>query len=134
MKLLHFLMRYYSYAFTLFLSVPLIGFGVVAFVSNLHSWKVDTFPWKDKDLSTAMLVLGLLGVASVGLAVLNWFRWLIPVMAALFFGLIVWGFLLQGYRFKDADEFQWCVALAAGAGGSFLCSLMEFRRGAKAGR
>ena len=129
MKILHALMRFYSYLFTLFLSVFLTGFGAVAYLSGLHNWKIDTFIWTGEDLSKAMLLLGILGGLSVILAFFNIFRGLLPVMALAFFGLIVYGFFFQGYRFADAEAFQGTIALAVGALGSFLCSLMLFKRG-----
>jgi hypothetical protein len=129
MKILHALMRFYSYLFTLFISLFLTGFGVVAFVSDLHNWKIDTFIWTGKELSTAMLALGLLAGISVVLAFFNWFRFLLPLVALAIFGLSVYGFLYQGYRMDGVEDFQWILGFIAGAGGSFLCSLMEFKRG-----
>jgi hypothetical protein len=128
MKILHVLMRFYSYLFTLFLSVFLTGMGVVAYISGLHNWKLDTFIWTGEDLSKAMLLLGVLGGISVLLAFIKVFRALLPVMALIFFGLMIYGFFYQGYRFPDADAFQGTAALAFGALGSFFCSLMVFKR------
>ena len=128
MKILHALMRFYSYLFTLFLSVFLTGFGAVAYLSGLHNWKIDTFIWTGEDLSKAMLILGVLGGLSVLMAFFNIFRGLLPVMALIFFGLIVYGFFWQNYRFADAEQFQITLALAFGALVSFLCSLLLFKR------
>ncbi len=128
MKILHALMRFYSYLFTLFLSVFLTGFGVVAYISGLHNWKLDTFIWTGEDLSKAMLILGILGGSSVLLAFFNIFKGLLPVMALIFFGLMIYGFFYQGYRFADADAFQGTAALTFGALGSFFCSLLMFKR------
>ena len=128
MKILHALMRFYSYLFTLFLSVFLTGFGVVAYISGLHNWKLDTFIWTGEDLSKAMLILGVLGGVSVLLAFFNIFKALLPVVALIFFGLMVYGFFYQGYRFADADAFQGTAALTFGALGSFFCSLIVFKR------
>ena len=128
MKILHALMRFYSYLFTLFLSVFLTGFGAVAYLSGLHNWKIDTFIWTGEDLSKAMLILGVLGGLSVLMAFFNIFRGLLPVMALIFFGLIVYGFFWQSYRFADAEQFQGILALAGGALVSFLCSLLLFKR------
>ena len=128
MKILHALMRFYSYLFTLFLSVFLTGFGAVAYLSGLHNWKLDTFIWTGEDLSKAMLILGVLGGLSVLLAFFNIVRGLLPVMALIFFGLIVYGFFWQSYRFADAEQFQTTLALALGALVSFLCSLLLFKR------
>ncbi len=129
MKILHALMRYYSYLFTLGPAGLLTGLGLVAYISGQHSWKIDTLPWSGQDLSTAALILGLMGLISVPLAALNWFRWLLPVMAFAFALLMVYGFFWQNYRFQDAEEFQGLLGMTAGAVGSFLSSLMEFKRG-----
>ncbi|MFO0282659.1 MAG: hypothetical protein ACK532_12170 [Acidobacteriota bacterium] len=128
MKILHVVMRFYSYLYTLFISVFLTGLGVVAYLSGLHNWKVDTFIWTGEDLSKAMVAVGIVGVASVVLAVLNVFRVLLPLVALALFGLTVYGYFWQGYKFPDAEAFQGTVAFAVGAFGSFACSLMEFKR------
>ncbi|MFN7542108.1 MAG: hypothetical protein ACK5TN_04885 [Acidobacteriota bacterium] len=128
MKILHVVMRFYSYLYTLFISVFLTGLGVVAYLSGLHNWKVDTFIWTGEDLSKAMVAVGIVGVASVVLAVLNVFRLLLPLVALALFGLTVYGYFWQGYKFPDAEAFQGTVAFAVGAFGSFACSLMEFKR------
>ena len=128
MKILHALMRFYSYLFTLFISLFLAGFGIVAFISDLHNWKIDNFIWSGKDLSSAMLILGLLGGASVLLAFFNIFRALLPVMALIFFGLMIYGFFWSPYKFADVDQFQGVAGLAVGAAGSFLCSLLLLKR------
>lgn len=128
MKILHVVMRFYSYLFTLFISVFLTGFGVVAYLSDLHNWKLDTFIWTGKDLSNAMIAVGIVGVVSVLLAFFNVFRLLLPLVTLSLFGLIIYGFFWQGYKFADAEAFQGTVAFAVGAFGSFACSLMEFKR------
>jgi hypothetical protein len=129
MKILHALMRFYSYLYTLLISFFLTGFGVVAYISGLHNWKIDTFIWTGQDLSTAMLAIGVTGGVSVLLAFFNVFRYLLPLVTLGFFGLSVWGFIVQGYKVDGVEAFQWLLAFTAGAGGSFLCSLMEFKRG-----
>ncbi len=128
MKIIHALMRFYSYLFTLFISVFLGGIGVIAFISDQHNWKIDTFIWSGKDLSIAMLILGVMGGASVLLAFFDWFRALLPVVALIFFGLMIYGFFWSPYKFADGEQFQWVAGLAAGAAGDFLCSLMLLKR------
>jgi hypothetical protein len=129
MKILHTLMRFYSYLFTLGPAVFLTGMGLVAYISDQHNWKIDTLPWTGQDISSAFLILGGMGILSVLLAFFNWFRWLLPVMTFLYAALIIYAFFYQSYRFEGAEEFQGAVAFAVGAVGSFLCSLMEFKRG-----
>lgn len=129
MKILHALMRFYSYLFTLGPSIFLAGIGAVAFISGQHNWKIDTLPWTGESLSTAFLVFGLIGLISVPLAALNWFRWLLPAVALVYAFGIVYAFFWQSYRFEGLEQFQSVVALAVGAIGSFMSSLMEFKRG-----
>jgi hypothetical protein len=131
MRIVHVLMRVYSYIFTLGPAGLLTAMGLVAYISDQHNWKIDTLPWAGKDFSTAALILGVMGLAAVPLAALNWFRWLLPVMTFVFAALLVYCFFWQNYRFQDAEEFQGVIGLTIGAAGSFLCSLMEFRRGRK---
>jgi hypothetical protein len=129
MKILHALMRFYSYLFTLGPAVFLAGMGAVAYISGQHNWKIDTLPWTGEGLSTAFLIFGLLGILSVPLAFFNWFRWLLPLVAFVYAFGIVYAFFWQSYRFEGLEEFQAVLALAGGAVGSFLSSLMEFKRG-----
>jgi len=129
MKMLHATMRFYSYLFTLLISVFLTGFGAVAYISGLHNWKIDTFIWTGQELSTAMLAVGITGGISVLLAFFNVFRYLLPLVTLGLFGLSVYGFIVQGYKIEGLEGLQWLLAFIVGAGGSFLCSLMEFKRG-----
>ncbi len=128
MKIVHVLMRYFSYAFTLFVSIFLTGIGVVAFASDLHNWKLDTFPFAGKDMSIAMIAVGLLGILGVLLAVTRKFKYLHPFVALFLFGMTVYGFFYEGYRFADAEAFQGALLFAIGAFGSFASSLIEFKR------
>jgi len=122
-------MRFYSYLFTLLISVFLTGFGAVAYISGLHNWKIDTFIWTGQELSTAMLAVGITGGISVLLAFFNVFRYLLPLVTLGLFGLSVYGFIVQGYKIEGVEGLQWLLAFNVGASGSFLCSLMEFKRG-----
>jgi hypothetical protein len=132
MKILHLVMRFYSYLATLGPAAFLTGMGLVAFISDQHAWKVDSFPWwKGQDLSIAFLILGVMGLAGTALAVTNWFRWLHPVMTIIYAGLFIYAFFWQSYRFAGTEEFQSVVAMAVGFVGSALSSLMEFKRGKK---
>jgi hypothetical protein len=127
MKIVHVLMRYFSYAFTAFVCVFLTGIGIVAFGSGLHNWKLTTFLFQGKDLSTAMVAFGLTGLLGVLLAFSGKFRFLHPLVALSIFLLTVYGFFYEGYRFADAEAFQGALAFAFGAFGSFACSLIEFK-------
>ncbi len=129
MKILHALMRFYSYLFTLGPAVFLTGMGAVAYISGQHNWKIDTLPWTGEALSKAFLVIGGLGLLAVPLAAMNWFRWLMPLVAFLYALGIIYAFFWQSYRFDGLEEFRSVVGLAVGAVGSFMSSLMEFKRG-----
>lgn len=131
MKILHVLMRFYSYLFTLVTAAFLTGLGAVAFISDQHKWKVDSFIFTDKDFSTAMLGIGILAGVSVVLALMNWFRFLLPLVALGIFGMMFYGFFWSTWRYAGSEDFQWTIGLVAGAFGNFACSLMEFRRGRK---
>lgn len=128
MKILHALMRFYSYLFTLLISAFLGGVGMIAFISDQHNWKIDTFVWSGKDLSIALLIFGVMGGAAVLLAFFDVFRGLLPVMALILFGMMIYGFFWGPFKFADSDQLQWVGGLAAGAAGNFLCSLMVLKR------
>jgi hypothetical protein len=129
MKILHLLMRLFSYAFTLLPSAFLAGMGVVAYASNQHTWRLESYPdLGGKDVSNLFLAIGLTGLLAVALAFFNKFRYLLPLVALAFLVGFVYTFFWQNYRFSGSEEFQWALALGAGFFGNFLCSLMEFRR------
>lgn len=128
--MLHTLMRYYSYLFHLALSVLALGVSVVAYLSDKHNMSLSLMPWfSGIALSRVLLGLGLVGIVAVVLACTKKFRQLLPVTSIVAFGLLAWGFFLnKAYVFQGKSDFQWALALTAGALGAALCSLMEFKR------
>lgn len=129
MKILHFLLRLYSYLFTLATSVFLAGMGVVAFLSDQHTWRVDAIPsLEGSSLSSFFLALGLFGILAVLLAFFNKFRFLHPLVTLGYLVGFVYCFFWFGYRFNGLEEFQWALGLGSGFFGNFLSSLLEFRR------
>lgn len=128
--MLHTLMRYYSYLFHLVLSLFVFGVSAVAYLSDKHNMNVTLMPWfTGITLSRVMLALGLVGVVAVFLAFTNKFRQLLPVTSIVAFGLLAWGFFInKAFVFASKTDFQWAIALTAGALGAALCSLMELKR------
>ena len=122
------LLRVYSYLYHAVLSVFLIGIGSLAKLSNSTTFKLDVLPWKGQELASYVLYGGIAGLLSVLLAVTGWFRFLLPIWAAVVVWYMVQGFLLRGYTYSGPDEFYWVLALIAGAVVAFLSALTVFKK------
>ncbi len=100
---------------------------MVAFSSG-HSLTLGMLPWQGATLTSATLMLGLLGIVCVGLAVTGLVRWLFPLWALVALLLILRGFFLSTYAFSSAGEFRFAVALTIAALLALVGSLSVFGR------
>ena len=128
MKLIGLLLRLYSYAYHLVLSLFLTGIAVVTVASGLNNLELGVLPWKGVELTHWVLILGLSGLISTLLAVTGLFRFLFPFWCLTVVVLMVRGFFLSPFAFHGIDEFRAVVCLVVGAVGAFLASLMLFKR------
>ena len=122
------MLRVYSYLYHAVLSIFLIGIGSLAKLSDSTTFKLDALPWRGDELASYVLYGGAAGLLSVLLAVTGWFRFLLPVWAAVVVWYMVQGFLLRGYSYEGLQEFYWVLALIAGAVGAFLSALTVFKK------
>jgi hypothetical protein len=125
------LLRLFAYLFQLALSLFLIGLGIVAWASGPTELNLGMVPWEGRALTQAILILSMLGLASVLLAGSR-LRWIFPLWCLFVLTMMIRGFFLSSYSFASASQFQFAVALTVGALIAFLGSLGVFRR--RAGR
>ena len=100
-------------------------------LSSGHSLTLGMLPWQGETLTSATLMLGLLGMICVAFAVTGFVRWLFPLWALFALILMLRGFFLSSYTFSGAGEFKSAVWLTIGALLAFVGSLSLFGRRAR---
>jgi hypothetical protein len=94
--------------------------------------KLETLPWQGAELNRWLIILGVVGLLSVILALMDWFRLLLPLWSIYVLAMLVKGvFLSPAVSFDgrtDFDNWLWLIAGAVVAMiGSF--SVLGGRRG-----
>lgn len=130
MKFFAMALRFWSYLFALLSGFLAAGIAAVLLISGASNYRFDMLPWfKDSAAVTALLVLGLFGIASAVLAFLGRAKPLLAVFCLLAFILLAYGYFLSPrYRFDGSSEAYGALALTFGALGAIFGSLMQFRR------
>jgi hypothetical protein len=121
------LLRLFAYLFELALSLFLIGLGIVAWASGPTDLNLGMLPWEGRTLTQAILILGMLGLASVLLAQSR-LRWIFPLWCLFVLIMMIRGFFLSSYSFAGTNQFQFVVWLTAGGLIGFVGSLGVLRR------
>jgi len=121
------LLRGFAYLFELALSLFLTGLGIVAWASSSNELRLEMLPWGGMALKWIILILGVVGVASV-LLVGSRLGWVFPLWCLFVLVMMVRGFFLSSYSFASASQFQAAVWLTLGALMAFLGSLGVLRR------
>jgi hypothetical protein len=116
MRAIAWLLRVFSYLFHTVLSLALLGLGLVAVRSGVTDMKIETLPWQGAELNHWLIGLGLLGIASVFLAVTGWLRLLFPLWAIYVLAMMVRGvFFSSTTTFSGREDFHNWLLLIAGA-------------------
>jgi hypothetical protein len=121
------LLRVYAYGFHLVLALFLIGISTVALTSGTNL-TLGMLPWQGATLTSATLLLGLVGVVCIIMAVTGFVRWLFPLWALIALILMLRGFFLSSYTFPSAGDFRSAVWLSIAAFVAFVGSLSLFGR------
>jgi hypothetical protein len=132
MRAIAWLLRVFCYIFHTLLSLALLALGGVAVFSGVEHMNLETLPWQGAELNHWLMGLGLAGLASVILALMDWFRLLLPLWSVYVLGMLVKGvFLSPAVSFEGPQDFHNWLWLIGGAVlamiGSF--SLLSGRRG-----
>ena len=130
MKVMAIVLRYYSIAFSVILSLFMTGVATVLLLSGSSNYKFEMLPfWKGPSALYGLLVLGLFGVAASILALLKKAQPLLVVFTLALAGVIIYGFFMSPvYRFRGEAEAKSILWLAVGAAIAFLCSFAQFSK------
>lgn len=129
-RIIDFALRVFSYVFAGCVGAGLLGLGLVSKMSG-NDLSLESMPWKGEALTTWLICLGIFGlVASLAAAFTKGpARFLLPIFSLTFAYLAVNGnFLTPAKTYASVGEFQLTVAFVAGAVGSALASLMQFKK------
>jgi hypothetical protein len=121
------LLRVYAYGFHLVLALFLIGISTVALSSGTNL-ALGMLPWQGATLTSATLLLGLVGIVCILMAVTGFVRWLFPLWTLIALILMLRGFFLSTYTFPSAGDFRSAVWLSIAAFVAFVGSLSLFGR------
>jgi hypothetical protein len=124
MRAIAWLLRVFCYIFHTILSLALLALGGVAVFSGAEHMKLETLPWQGAELNRLLIILGLAGLASVILALMDWFRLLLPLWSIYVLAMLVKGvFLSPAVSFDgraDFDSWLWLI------GGAVLAMIGSF--------
>jgi hypothetical protein len=124
MRAIAWLLRVFCYLFHTILSLALLALGEVAVLSGAQHLKVQTLPWEGTQLNHWLLGLGLVGLASVLLALTDRLHVLLPLWSIYVLGLLVKGvFLTPAVTFDGQSDFHNWLWLLGGAVLAVLGSL-----------
>ena len=121
------LLRVYAYCFQLLLALFLIGISTVALTSGTNL-TLGMLPWQGATLTSASLLLGLVGFVCIVMAVTGFVRWLFPLWTLIALILMLRGFFLSSYTFPSAGDFRSAVWFSIAAFVAFIGSLSLFGR------
>lgn len=122
------LLRLYSVLFHFVLGLFLFAIGVVTIAGGANNLKLGMLPWTGPTLTTAVLLVGLLGMLISVLGLLGRLKILFPLWAAFVLVMMIRGFFLSSYAFSGADGFHDAIWLTLGALLAFLLSWAVFRK------
>jgi hypothetical protein len=124
MRAIAWLLRVFCYLFHTILSLSLLALGGVAVLSGVHDMKLETLPWQGAQLNNLLIVLGIVGLASVLLAVTGKLRILLSLWSVYVLGMLVRGvFLSPAVSFEGRDDFHNWLWLIGGAVAALIGSL-----------
>ena len=128
MKVLGLLLRLWSCAFSILAGLFLCALALLIVAGNIHNLDMSMLPWwKGNALTAWLAILGLAGILSGGLALLNKFKPLLVIYTLAAFVLIVYGFFINmAFRFDGRQGATSVAWLALGALLAFLGSLTQF--------
>ncbi len=129
MRAISWLLRVFGYLFHTILSLALIALGMVAVFSKVSDMKLEMLPWQGARLNHLLIVLGIVGLASVILAITGRFRFLLALWSIYVLGTLIKGvFLSSNVTFAGHDDFHNWLLLTTGALLALIGSLTSLGR------
>lgn len=130
MKFFAMALRIWSYVFALLLGLFCAGIGLVLLISGTPNYRLDMLPWfKGGAAIYALLLLGLLGVASALLAYTGKAKPPLAFFCVTTLVLLAYGYFMSPiYRFQGAAEAWSAFHLLVGAAVATLGALMPLRK------
>ncbi len=108
------ILRFYSYVFQMIISLGAFGVGLVAAMSENTTFQFEFLPWSGKELQNWLIVLGVIGVASVVLAFRGKLKFLFLAWTLVVTALVVRGIFFSSHRFDGESDFQWALGFLVG--------------------
>jgi hypothetical protein len=116
MRAIAWLLRVFCYLFHTILSLALLALGGVAVLSGAQHMKLETLPWEGTQLNHWLVGLGIVGLASVFLALTDRLHVLLPLWSIYVLGALVKGmFLTPTVTFDGQSDFHNWLWLLGGA-------------------
>jgi hypothetical protein len=128
MKFVRLLLTAFANAYHLMVTGFLGGVGVLAWLSDTTSVKLEFLPWTGEELVKWLIVIGITGFIACALHISGKFPYLLPLTSLALAILLFRGFFWLPFQFDNAEQFYWVAALVAGAFGAFLSSLAILRK------
>jgi hypothetical protein len=125
-RVLGFLLKYFSCLYHLVLGIFLTGLALIFLITKADNIKLGMLPWKGESLKLWLLGLGALGVFSALMALLGRIRILLVLVSLLVLILVVRGYFAGPYTFSGAAEAKAAAWLCVGALLAFFGSLMQY--------
>lgn len=122
-------LRLYTYVFSFGSSLGLLGLGAFAKMTG-DTLVLQNMPWKGEELTSWLLGLGSLGLASslAGAVAKGPVKFLAPIWNAIFAVLMIKGnFMSPNKTYENIAEFQQTVATTVGQAGSVITGLLSAR-------
>lgn len=126
MKLIGFLLRFFSYLFHFFSSLFLLATASIAMLSH-EPLNLRMLPFGEEKLTAGAFALGLFGLTATLLAFTRLFRVLFPLWAAGTVFALVRGYFFSSYSFRGQDEVRWAVIYIAASVVALIGALWTMR-------
>ena len=130
MKLIVFILRLWSCAFSILLGLFLTALALLIAAANIKNLDMSMLPWwKGGTLTAWLAFLGIAGILSGGLALLGKLKPLLALYTLAAFVVIVYGFFINmAFRFDSRQGAIKVACLALGALLAFFGSLPQLRK------
>ena len=119
--------RAFAHLYVVLISLAALGLAWVALSSGAHL-RLPMFYAEGGRLTYWLLATGIVGLATVVLAVVGVARWPMSLWALVTFVVLLRGYFLSSYVFSGASGFWSAVWFAGGALAACVCSLVPRRR------